>query len=275
MMDNDGELSAARRSGKSEMAFRTISEVADELDVPQHVLRFWESKFPQVKPLKRGGGRRYYRPEDVALLRRIRDLLYSEGYTIKGVQKLLREGGRGADASGAARPPELDLNFPADDDDDDGSDDAVAVPAHPFQPSPKPAPTISSAAMTPQPASVSLRPQPPQPPSSAIPTVQVPPQALQPRPQPAPAPPVPPAPTPAPQPWLSPPSPAAAPPVYVPPPSSVLSQPLPTPAPLPSVLHSAPDDLRIPAMSDAVRAEIGAILHELEKLKILLHKHES
>ena len=81
------------RLEKSESAFRTISEVASELDIPQHVLRFWEGKFPQIKPLKRAGGRRYYRPEDVALLRRIRDLLYGEGYTIKGVQKLLREGG--------------------------------------------------------------------------------------------------------------------------------------------------------------------------------------
>ena len=77
-------------NGKSAAAFRTISEVAHELDVAQHVLRFWESKFPQVKPLKRGGGRRYYRPEDVELLRQIRSLLYDEGYTIKGVQKLLR-----------------------------------------------------------------------------------------------------------------------------------------------------------------------------------------
>jgi DNA-binding transcriptional MerR regulator len=80
---------------KSPEAFRTISEVADELDVPQHVLRFWESKFGSVRPLKRGGGRRYYRPEDVDLLRGIRSLLYSDGLTIKGVQKLLRErGGR-------------------------------------------------------------------------------------------------------------------------------------------------------------------------------------
>jgi DNA-binding transcriptional MerR regulator len=85
---------ASRRNSKSPEAFRTISEVADELDVPQHVLRFWESKFAQVKPLKRGGGRRYYRPEDVELLRRIRALLYEDGYTIKGVQKLLRENGR-------------------------------------------------------------------------------------------------------------------------------------------------------------------------------------
>ena len=82
-----------RRSGKSATAFRTISEVSSELDVPPHVLRFWESKFAQVKPLKRGGGRRYYRPEDIDLLRSIRELLYTEGYTIKGVQKLLREGG--------------------------------------------------------------------------------------------------------------------------------------------------------------------------------------
>ena len=78
---------------KAPNAFRTISEVADDLHIPQHVLRFWETKFPQVKPLKRGGGRRYYRPDDIALLRRISDLLYIQGYTIKGVQRLLREGG--------------------------------------------------------------------------------------------------------------------------------------------------------------------------------------
>jgi DNA-binding transcriptional MerR regulator len=78
---------------KAPNAFRTISEVADDLHIPQHVLRFWETKFPLVKPLKRGGGRRYYRPDDIALLRRISDLLYIQGYTIKGVQRLLREGG--------------------------------------------------------------------------------------------------------------------------------------------------------------------------------------
>ena len=83
---------AERRIEKSAQAFRTISEVATELDVPQHVLRFWESKFSQVRPLKRGGGRRYYRPEDIDLLRRIRTLLYEDGYTIKGVQRLLKEG---------------------------------------------------------------------------------------------------------------------------------------------------------------------------------------
>ena len=76
---------------KSPDAFRTIGEVSEELAVPQHVLRFWETKFPQVRPLKRGGGRRYYRPEDVALLRHIRHLLHAEGYTVRGVQKLLRE----------------------------------------------------------------------------------------------------------------------------------------------------------------------------------------
>jgi DNA-binding transcriptional MerR regulator len=83
---------ASRRLEKSSSAFRTISEVAQELDVPQHVLRFWETRFTQIRPLKRGGGRRYYRPEDVALLRLVRELLYDEGYTIKGVQKLMREG---------------------------------------------------------------------------------------------------------------------------------------------------------------------------------------
>ncbi len=78
---------------KAPDAFRTISEVAEELDLPQHVLRFWESRFPHIKPLKRGGGRRYYRPEDIDLLRGIRRLLYSDGYTIRGVQRILREQG--------------------------------------------------------------------------------------------------------------------------------------------------------------------------------------
>ncbi len=93
MTDAAEHAPAGRRGDKSAAAFRTISEVAAELDVPQHVLRFWESKFTQVKPLKRGGGRRYYRPEDIELLRSIRGLLYGDGYTIRGVQKLLREGG--------------------------------------------------------------------------------------------------------------------------------------------------------------------------------------
>src|ERR1700731_848356 len=79
---------------KAPDAFRTISEVADEIDVPQPVLRFWESRFPQIKPMKRGGGRRYYRPDDVDLLRGVRHLLYGEGYTIRGVQRILREQGQ-------------------------------------------------------------------------------------------------------------------------------------------------------------------------------------
>lgn len=88
--DQDAGAPAGQRPVKAQAAFRTISEVAEELGVAQHVLRFWESRFPQVRPLKRGGGRRYYRPEDVEVLRRIRSLLYDEGYTIKGAQKLLR-----------------------------------------------------------------------------------------------------------------------------------------------------------------------------------------
>ena len=114
---------AARRGGKSAAAYRTISEVASDLDVQPHVLRFWESKFPQIKPLKRGGGRRYYRPEDVDLLRRIRVLLYRDGYTIKGVQKLLR--------GVASRPG------PQDDEHEDEGIETV-VQASPPEPAPPP-----------------------------------------------------------------------------------------------------------------------------------------
>lgn len=91
---------------KSPTAFRTISEVANDLDVPQHVLRFWESKFQQIKPLKRGGGRRYYRPEDVQVISVIKDLLYNQGFTIRGVQKLLKENGHLSSA--APRPVATD-----------------------------------------------------------------------------------------------------------------------------------------------------------------------
>ena len=98
------ERATVPRLQKSPSAFRTISEVSAELDVPQHVLRFWETKFTQVRPLKRGGGRRYYRPEDVQLLTRIRDLLYRDGYTIKGVQRLFRSEGGRPTASPAPRP---------------------------------------------------------------------------------------------------------------------------------------------------------------------------
>ena len=117
MTDRSPASEGARRGGKSAAAFRTISEVAGAIDIPQHVLRFWESKFSQIKPLKRGGGRRYYRPEDIALLRRIKALLYDDGYTIKGVQKLLREGAAKPEAGGGdvatatpeAAAPQADL----------------------------------------------------------------------------------------------------------------------------------------------------------------------
>lgn len=109
---------------KAPGAFRTISEVADEIDVPQHVLRFWESRFTQIRPMKRGGGRRFYRPEDVDLLRGVRHLLYGEGYTIRGVQRILREQGAAIVQSiwrtGAALPPEAE--------DSDEDDVAAAAP---------------------------------------------------------------------------------------------------------------------------------------------------
>jgi DNA-binding transcriptional MerR regulator len=113
---DDDDLAARVKLKKAPTAFRTISEVADDLHIPQHVLRFWETKFSQVKPLKRGGGRRYYRPDDITLLRRISHLLYTQGYTIKGVQRLLREGGgRLADD---IPPPRMDDNDPEQDADD-------------------------------------------------------------------------------------------------------------------------------------------------------------
>ncbi len=102
------QQAADRGVKKAQGAFRTISEVAEELDVPQHVLRFWETKFNQVKPLKRGGGRRYYRPEDVALLKHIHHLLYTEGYTIKGVQKLLKGQGKNQIAAQVAEAEEAE-----------------------------------------------------------------------------------------------------------------------------------------------------------------------
>ncbi|MCB8882837.1 MerR family transcriptional regulator [Acidisoma cellulosilytica] len=116
---DDDDHAGRAKPKKAPTAFRTISEVADDLHIPQHVLRFWETKFSQVKPLKRGGGRRYYRPDDVTLLRRIAHLLYTQGYTIKGVQRLLREGGgRLADDI----PPPL-----LDDQDSEGETDSEAL----------------------------------------------------------------------------------------------------------------------------------------------------
>ena len=113
---------------KSPDAFRTISEVAEELDLPQHVLRFWESKFPPVRPMKRGGGRRYYRPNDVDLLRGIRFLLYSEGYTIRGVQKIIKEQGVRFVAN-CWREDRDEHTDAADIEADDGNLDEVAEPA--------------------------------------------------------------------------------------------------------------------------------------------------
>ena len=133
---------------KAPDAFRTISEVADDLDIPQHVLRFWETRFTQIKPMKRSGGRRYYRPDDVDLLRGIRRLLYGEGYTIRGVQRILKEHGiksvQGLIDGSAAVPSfpaasEAALRGPPDDGDDapeidagdDDGDDEVAEPVPP------------------------------------------------------------------------------------------------------------------------------------------------
>jgi DNA-binding transcriptional MerR regulator len=124
-----------RRGAKSAGAFRTISEVATDLNVPQHVLRFWETRFAQIRPLKRAGGRRYYRPEDVELLRRIRDLLYRHGYTIRGAQRLLREQGRGG---GEVPPP------PAHEVETEGEPEASGQVAH--TPEPAAAPVLEAAA---------------------------------------------------------------------------------------------------------------------------------
>jgi DNA-binding transcriptional MerR regulator len=96
---------------KGPEAYRTIREVADSMDLPQHVLRFWETRFPQIRPLKRAGGRRYYRPEDIERLRLIRRLLYDEGYTIKGVQKVFKE--QGVQALSSAPPPKQPFVDPA------------------------------------------------------------------------------------------------------------------------------------------------------------------
>ena len=109
---------------KAPDAFRIISEVASELDVPQHVLRFWESRFSQIRPMKRGGGRRYYRPDDIDLLRGIRHLLYGEGYTIRGVQRLLREQGVGF----VQAAWQIDASTPASDErTDDGRKDTTSA----------------------------------------------------------------------------------------------------------------------------------------------------
>ena len=100
------------REMKSPSAFRTISEVAEGLALPQHVLRFWESKFQQIKPLKRGGGRRYYSPADVKIIHDIKDLLHNQGFTIRGVQKLLRENGTTSVARSMVAQPQVPVSIP-------------------------------------------------------------------------------------------------------------------------------------------------------------------
>ncbi|GAB5470962.1 MAG: hypothetical protein Kilf2KO_39920 [Rhodospirillales bacterium] len=117
-----GSAAAPRGSRKSKAAFRTIGEASEELGVPQHVLRFWETKFAQLKPLKRAGGRRYYRPEDMALLTRIRDLLYQEGFTIKGARRHLQQKGSSSDATEVKEVEEESASA-------DGAEQAAAEPA--------------------------------------------------------------------------------------------------------------------------------------------------
>ena len=170
---------------KAPDAFRTISEVADELDVPQHVLRFWETRFSQIKPMKRSGGRRYYRPDDVDLLRGIRRLLYGEGYTIRGVQRILKEhgikavqnlvdataapsfGGRREEPRSSRAEVEAGLDEDFDGDEEDGGEEPVIRPtrdkpveirAQPARGSSKASPAFASSAMMAPPTEVEARP---------------------------------------------------------------------------------------------------------------------
>lgn len=123
---------------KSPTAFRTISEVATDLSVPQHVLRFWESKFQQIRPLKRGGGRRYYRPEDIQLIGNIKDLLYNQGFTIRGVQKLLKENSRFPSARSMVPDPQLPASM------------AASLPAQAAQPQPQHKPQSQPQGLSPE-----------------------------------------------------------------------------------------------------------------------------
>jgi DNA-binding transcriptional MerR regulator len=141
---------------KAPDAFRTISEVAEEINVPQHVLRFWESRFTQIRPLKRGGGRRYYRPHDMDLLRGVRHLLYGEGYTIRGVQRILREQGlafvQGVWRAGAEPPPpQLEEDGAPDTEDraarSPGEEPPLDVPSDPHV-SPRREPTMTTLTRT-------------------------------------------------------------------------------------------------------------------------------
>lgn len=167
----------ARASAKSPEAFRTISEAADALDLPQHVLRFWETRFSQIKPMKRSGGRRYYRPSDIALLQGIRHLLYDEGYTIKGVQRILREQGIAHVVSFAEQKPAAPAPQP--------TAPQSAVP--PIQPRPEPVPQQPIVQQPAQPdpvraALASPQPQQPVPPQAAQQAQVAPPTHLAPPP---------------------------------------------------------------------------------------------
>ena len=138
------ETAPAEKDGKAPDAYRTISEVSAILDVPQHVLRFWESKFPQIKPLKRQGGRRYYRPADLEVLSRIRDLLYTEGYTIRGARRALKQGTVSLEPEAAQK-------------DETARQEAVAsgAPLLDTPPAKTPAPAPSTASAAPQESSES------------------------------------------------------------------------------------------------------------------------
>jgi DNA-binding transcriptional MerR regulator len=152
---------------KAPDAFRTISEVADEVNVPQHVLRFWESRFAQIRPLKRGGGRRYYRPEDIDLLRGVRHLLYGEGYTIRGVQRILREEGL-AFVQSVWRTDSRDL--PEGDEADDEPQDSPAAREEPqffAKPSSRTQPQLSAVRVEPPLPSPTPSLQSPAPPVSS------------------------------------------------------------------------------------------------------------
>jgi len=163
---------------KAPDAFRTISEVAEDLDLPQHVLRFWETRFPQIKPLKRGGGRRYYRPDDVLLLRGIRHLLYGEGYTIKGVQRILKEGGvravqvvwqtDGGEAEPAPLPQAVEMSPTGFVDDDDDID--LAAPLTEDLPAPAP---VEAAPPMPAPPTELSDPFEPEPEAEQLPLAPV------------------------------------------------------------------------------------------------------
>lgn len=133
-------------------AFRTISEVATDLDIPQHVLRFWETRFPTIRPLKRGGGRRYYRPDDVELLRGIRHLLYGQGYTIRGVQRIIKESGpRFVQAVGRGEQ----VATPGQDGYDDGPEESFEAEEEPAE---RPAPARRSVAQPPPEGGLALTP---------------------------------------------------------------------------------------------------------------------